>query len=68
MYFSFLDIIQYLIQYKKKNIEQEPMYLPLFLKKHTLIVKWCGLVTQSYLTLCDPMDFILPGFSVYRIF
>ena len=25
-------------------------------------------VTQSYLTLCDPMDFSLPGSSVHGIF
>ena len=46
MYFSFQDIIQYLIQYKKKNIEQEPMYPLPFLKKHTLILKWCGLLSH----------------------
>ena len=26
------------------------------------------LCTQSYLTLCDPMDCSLPGTSVHRIF
>ena len=24
-------------------------------------------VTQSYLTLCDPMDYSLPGSSIYGI-
>ena len=44
------------------------MYPLPFLKKHTLILKWCGLVTQSYSTLRYPMDFILPGFFVHGIF
>ena len=26
------------------------------------------LVAQSYLTLCDPMDYSSPGFSVHGIF
>ena len=26
----------------------------------------CVLVTQSRLTLCNPMDYSLPGFSVHR--
>ena len=29
---------------------------------------FCVLVTQSYLTLCDPMDCSLPGSSVHGIF
>ena len=28
----------------------------------------CVCVSQSHLTLCDPMDYSLPGFSVYAVF
>ena len=34
----------------------------------TLIESCCCLVAQLYLTLCDPMDYSLPGSSVYGIF
>ena len=35
--------------------------------KHLLLLQSEMLVTQSCLTLCDPMDCSLPGFSVYGI-
>ena len=28
----------------------------------------CCLVSKSYLTLCDPMDYSLQGFSIHGIF
>ena len=37
------------------------------LSKHVLLLNVKGLVTQSCLTLCDPVDCSLPGFSVHGI-
>ena len=34
---------------------------------HLLAVSWKMLVAQSCLTLCDPMDYNLPGFSIHGI-
>ena len=44
-----------------------PLSLGFFLARILELVKWSE-VTQSCLTLCNPMDCSIPGFSVYGIF
>ena len=40
------------------------VWLPYFKEIHILSVFICYSVTQSFPTLCDPMDYSTPGFSV----
>ena len=42
------------------------IFLPTFLQKKCLVLM-CS-VSQPWVTLCDPMDCSLPGFSVHGIF
>ena len=41
------------------------MFIYLINKRY--IYAYCCLVTKSYPTLCHPMDYSLPGFSVHGI-
>ena len=50
-------------QMNRKQVWRHPFSHP-----NTLPVTPSVLVSQSFLTLCDPMDYILPGFSVRGIF
>ena len=52
---------------KKGNAKECLKYCTIALIPHASKVKWHK-VTQSCLTLCDPMDYSLPGFSIHGIF